>query len=204
MSNCFDPLFPAELAAAILAAFLIRRYLFFLSFVKGRSMMNTLLDRDILLVRPTRRQLPPRGSIVICHYPGRVLRWPPTVRKLVLSFSRRHPAAGARIRPFFRDFFHIRACFVKRLVAIPGDTVEIHDGVLFINGETAIPPASCATLYPPLLETAPVQLGEHDCFVLGDNRTNSNDSRFIGPIPDRMILGRVVRILFPLSRFTRL
>lgn len=204
MNSPFDWPFLIELAAAVTAAFLIRRFLFFLSVVKGRSMMNTLHGNDILLVRPKVRRLPERGSIVICHYPGRYLRWPRAVRERVVKFSRRHPAAGAKIAPFFRDFFHLRTCFVKRLVAVPGDTVEIRGGILIINGKELDPPASCASVYPPSIEMAPVQLGARECFVLGDNRMNSNDSRFVGPIPDRFILGRATRILIPFSRFTRL
>lgn len=200
----FDWSFLFELAAAVLIAVLIRRFLFFLSVVKGRSMMNTLKNNDILLIRPRVRKLPDRGSIVICHYPGRMLQWPRPVKKFFRKFTGKHPAAGHFLAPFFKDFFHIRTCFVKRLVAVPGDTVEIRDGILLVNGEPADPPSSCATVFPALLVMPPRQLDAHECFVLGDNRMNSNDSRFIGPISDRMILGRAIRVMFPFFRNARL
>ena len=90
--------------------------------------------------------------------------------------------------------------FVKRLVALPGDTVEFKDGQLYVNGEyvdeTNIDFGSVAHT-----NLGPITLGEDEYFVVGDNRGNSNDSRAVGPISRKMIVAHVQRVLWPLSKF---
>jgi signal peptidase I len=84
-----------------------------------------------------------------------------------------------------------RAVFVKRLVAIAGDTVAIWDGVLYVNrrpqNESYVNLGlNDSTFYGP--ERVPA----NHVFVLGDNRSNSIDSRVIGPVPVSDVLGRVL------------
>lgn len=90
--------------------------------------------------------------------------------------------------------------FVKRLIALPGDTLEIRAGVVYVNGElvdeTDIDMYSQSTF-----SMGPVQLGEDEFFVMGDNRGNSNDSRRVGPISHDMIVAHVRRVILPLSKF---
>lgn len=114
---------------------------------------------------------------------------------------------------------------IKRLVALPGDTVELRDGRLLINGEAAqYSPAEPAleTLGPGRVLAAmrstetvagssrrvqhlpglhaggqfgPLRVPAEHYFMLGDNRDNSADSRFIGAVPRRLLVGRAHHIL---------
>ena len=83
--------------------------------------------------------------------------------------------------------------YVKRVVAVPGDTVVIKGGRLFVNGEKYDDVADTESItYSGLAETK-LTLGEDEYFVLGDNRNNSEDSRYqsIGLISKKQIKGKV-------------
>lgn len=82
--------------------------------------------------------------------------------------------------------------YIKRVVAVPGDTVQIIGGRLYVNGEQVVDER-----YDKMAEAGiagnPLVLGVDEYFVLGDNRNSSEDSRSanIGPVRSRDILGRV-------------
>ena len=92
--------------------------------------------------------------------------------------------------------------FVKRLVALPGDTVEIRQGLLFVNGQAIAHPEKmniAPRANTPAYTCPERTLGADEYFVLGDNRGNSNDSSSIGPIPRSMILAHVRTVIWPLG-----
>ena len=94
--------------------------------------------------------------------------------------------------------------FVKRVIGLPGDTIEIIEGVLHINGEPLdepyLDPARCR-----FMDTRPPRtLGPDEYFVMGDNRDRSNDSRSVGPIRRRAIRGKVICVLFPFRRIRKI
>ena len=84
--------------------------------------------------------------------------------------------------------------FVKRVVGLPGETVEVRKGTVYVDGE-ALP--------EPYLERKddssanPLTLSEKEYYVIGDNRRNSNDSRAWGTVPEDNIVGRVWLIYWP-------
>ena len=90
--------------------------------------------------------------------------------------------------------------FVKRLVALPGDTLEFREGLLYVNGEY-VDETDIDMNTESFISLGPVTLGEDEYFVVGDNRGNSNDSRRVGPITRDMIVAHVQRIVWPLSKF---
>jgi signal peptidase I len=139
-----------------------------------------------------------------------IFKWDDPKRgDIVVLFS---PADGTRL--------------VKRVVAVPGDQVEMRDNQLFVNGQPARQsPITVAEseeqgpayvldedLYghthkmmvtpeiPAVRSFGPVAVPVDHYFVLGDNRDNSNDSRFIGFIQRRRIVGKAVAVAFSLDR----
>ena len=80
--------------------------------------------------------------------------------------------------------------YVKRVVAVPGDTVEFRDGRLYVNGKQEN--GGYDKVADPGIAEAPIVLGNDEFFVLGDNRNNSEDSRSgnIGPVKKELIEGR--------------
>ena len=88
--------------------------------------------------------------------------------------------------------------FVKRVVGIPGDTVAVFGGLLYINGE---PVYEDYIEYPPHYMLPETEVAEGHYFVLGDNRANSNDSHVdaVGQLERRQILGRVDAVVWPFS-----
>lgn len=93
--------------------------------------------------------------------------------------------------------------FVKRVIGLPGDTIEVTGGVLSVNGvvyeEPYLSPER-TTRFHKAANTFSITLGEDEYFVMGDNRDNSNDSRSVGVIKGDMFVGKVRTILWPLNR----
>jgi signal peptidase I len=88
--------------------------------------------------------------------------------------------------------------FVKRVIGVPGDRVEIREGTVFVNGEALDEPYITDHDSSDMRE---MTLQDKQYFVLGDNRRGSNDSRNWGPVPEENILGKVWIIYWPLSNW---
>lgn len=89
-----------------------------------------------------------------------------------------------------------RTNFVKRLVGLPGDTVSMLNGTLYVNGEAIDEPyITNKANYNMQAYT----LKDDEYFVLGDNRSSSNDSHIIGPISREQIKGHVRCVAFPIK-----
>jgi signal peptidase I len=90
--------------------------------------------------------------------------------------------------------------FIKRVVGLPGDTVEIRAGHLYVNGhelrESYVPPSYMDGLTYPAIQIPP-----DNYFVMGDHRDSSNDSRMFGPVPRRYIYGKAVFAYWPFEHF---
>ncbi len=94
-----------------------------------------------------------------------------------------------------------RVFVVKRVVGVPGDTVEMRSGELLINGERLEQRFITDAGVPLGSSTFPaVTLPEDAYFLLGDNRTNSADSRLYGPVPLLSIAGRAAAVILPPRR----
>lgn len=88
---------------------------------------------------------------------------------------------------------------VKRVIGLPGETVELRRGIVYVNNEPLPEPFPHDLGYQ---STVAITLGPLSYFVMGDNRDNSNDSRSFGPVKREHIVGRVWLRYWPLSEFT--
>lgn len=147
---------------AVIAALIIRTFIFEPVRVSGGSMKETLQNNEIMIVTKYDYLFgkPNRFDIVICHYPGR------------------------------------KEAFVKRIVGLPGDTVSMNNGILSVNG---VEYEENYITHRPGYTLDEISLADDEYFVLGDNRSNSNDSHIIGPIHRNQILGHSRLVIFPFS-----
>ncbi|MDO8915073.1 MAG: signal peptidase I [Coriobacteriia bacterium] len=91
---------------------------------------------------------------------------------------------------------------IKRVIAVGGQTIDIRDGKVFVDGTQRVEPFVNAA-YPDHYDAdAPFTVPEGSVYVMGDNRPNSKDSRYIGAQPVSRILGRAFAIYWPLGRLT--
>jgi signal peptidase I len=87
--------------------------------------------------------------------------------------------------------------FIKRVIGLPGDLIEIHHGILYVNGKAQTEPY-CRE--QPFYELPPYVVPAGKLFVMGDNRNHSNDSHRWGALDKRRLVGRAVCIFWPPSR----
>ena len=86
--------------------------------------------------------------------------------------------------------------FVKRIIGLPGETIEIRDGTVYIDGE---PIAETYLTRVDDQSMDPITLAKDEIFVMGDNRPVSRDSRAVGPLTLDEIYGRVLFVAFPFN-----
>lgn len=174
-----------SIAVALLVVFVLKSFFFTIIRVDGTSMHPTLLDDQRLFVSVLDVKLKgaDRGDIVICHYPNRTTE--------ILGIT-------------------TKTNFVKRVVAVEGDTVSRVSNVTYVTygdtGETVALDEKWAARYPGY--DYEYTLAEDEYFVVGDNRGNSHDSRDwndwvpdrdVGPITKNMLVGKVRFIIWPFS-----
>lgn len=94
--------------------------------------------------------------------------------------------------------------YIKRVIGLPGETIEVKDDALFINGKKHDEPylSEIKADYHGngmsyTVDFGPVEVPQGHIFVLGDNRPNSEDSRELGPIPLEMVVGRGELVFWP-------
>lgn len=95
--------------------------------------------------------------------------------------------------------------FVKRVIGMPGDTLEVKGGVLYINGEAVeeeyLSADRTAHFHSASSNFGPIEIPEDKYFVMGDHRDYSNDSRQVGLIDRDMFVGQATYVFWPFSRF---
>ena len=173
---------------ALVVALLVKQFLFAAYYIPSPSMQPTLTDGDRIVVNKLSYRLHEvnRGDVVV--------------------FRRSDPDPEG-----INDL-------IKRVIALPGETVEVLDGKVYVNGGMLIEPYLApatrnSTGGFPMLP--PGCIGDRDSinrctvpddhvFVMGDNRRNSKDSRFFGPVAESDIVGRAFLRVWPLGDLGRL
>jgi signal peptidase I len=99
------------------------------------------------------------------------------------------------------DSLHSSDAFIKRVIGLPGDTVEVKNGKVFVNGE---PQQESYIAAKPDYQYGPVMVPDDAYLVLGDNRNKSFDSHYWGFVPKDHVIGRAVFRFWPLNRIGEL
>ena len=191
---------PLLVVVAMVAAFLVRTFAFQAFFIPSPSMgcagcpVHTLEIDDKILVSKVSYRLhdPRRGDIV-------VFECPPAANCADRSRSDNAVVRGVRfvgervglVPPSTEDY-------IKRVIALPGETVEGRDGEVYVDGRI---------LHEPYLpdevitrDFGPVEVPKDSLWVMGDNRQNSGDSRVFGAIRRDSVVGRTILRLLPIRR----
>ncbi|MEM0981801.1 MAG: signal peptidase I [Cyanobacteria bacterium P01_H01_bin.58] len=170
--NSTNPVVEAvqTLGLSIILALGIRTFVAEARYIPSGSMEPTLEINDRLVVEKVsyRFNPPDRGDIVVF--------WPPD--ELFEEGQRRD-------------------AFIKRVIGLPGDTVEVTDGVVYVNDE---PLDEDYTKEPPAYLWGPETVPEDAYLVLGDNRNSSYDSHSWGFVPAENIIGKAVVRFWPPGR----
>jgi signal peptidase I len=172
------------LAVAFGLAYVIQAYVVRPYKIPSASMEPTLEVGDMVLVNRFiyHFENPHRGDIIVFHPPG------------VGDEAVKGDTTEASVN------------YIKRVVGLPGETVQILHGQVLICQR---PHVGCYVLHEPYLDQAenqdtgnfgPYVVPQGDYFVMGDNRDDSLDSRFWGPVPRRNIIGEAFLIYWPLDR----
>lgn len=157
---------------AILAAFLLRTYVVEAYYIPSGSMEPTLMVGDRILVN-----------------------------KLAFDFSKVHRGEIVVFRktpgdlggPKIKDL-------VKRVIGLPGETISSSNGKVMINGKPLKEPWLPKGVLTRGIRTQ--KIPPHQYFLLGDNRSNSLDSRFFGPVPKSYFIGQAFVIFWPINRIS--
>ncbi|MGH9183661.1 MAG: signal peptidase I [Acidimicrobiales bacterium] len=183
------------LVTAVVIAVLLRAFVAQAFFIPSASMVPQLEVGDRVVVSKLAYDLhdPRRGDVVVFDCPTRagcIGDLEEGGDSLVEGAARGVLEAVGLRQPSTEEF-------VKRVIALAGETVEGRGGDIFIDGKRLVEP-----YLPPGSQTAPfdpVEVPAEEVWVMGDNRQNSSDSRVFGPIPWDTVVGRaVVRVWPPL------
>jgi signal peptidase I len=168
------------IGAALVIALVVKAFLFQAFYIPSDSMVPTLKTNDRVIVNKLSYKLHPvhRGDIVVFKTPK--------------------GPNGNPIDPTIKDL-------IKRVIALPGETVSAQDGKVYINGqpldEHYLPAGTitdCSHFEASCFPTGPLPANEY--FVMGDNRQGSRDSRYFGAISKSEIVGRAFVRVWPLNR----
>jgi len=187
---------PILLVVALAIAIIIKTFLVQAFSIPSISMAPTLERGDRILVCRicTRVSDVQRGDIIVFSnpHPG-----PGTDRGVVGGLLHWLGEGIGVAQPENKDY-------VKRVIGLPGDVVELHDGTLFLNGTAMDEPY--LNPEPDTQPYGPVTVPPGMLFVLGDNRAHSGDSRFppptgLGYVPEDTVIGKAFVIVYPPSRW---
>ncbi len=159
------------IAIALLISLIVRVFIAEPRYIPSESMFPTLEIGDRLVVEKVSYRLGEihRGDIV-------VFQPPPQLQQ---------------------QGYQANQAFIKRAIALAGDTVAVKEGVVLVNGQAL---QEDYIAQPPNYELIPITVPEGTIFVMGDNRNNSNDSHIWGFLPETNAIGHAVFRFYPFNR----
>lgn len=92
--------------------------------------------------------------------------------------------------------------YIKRIIGLPGETVQVIDGYMYINGKKLDEHYGAEVMEDPGIAAEPIKLGDDEYFVLGDNRNHSSDGRVasVGVLTRDMLIGRAWVRIYPFNK----
>ena len=186
---------PVLIVVAFALALLIKTFVLQAFYIPSGSMLPTLQVGDRILVEKVSYRFgePDRGDVVVFERSLNPALPPPGAGDSVID-----DVANA-----FRSLFGFptngEQDFVKRVMAVGGDTIEGRDGTVYVNDEPVdepfLPNGVVTTNFPPQ------QVPPGEIFVMGDNRGNSDDSRNFGSVDVDEVVGRAFVLIWPPKDF---
>jgi len=173
----------------VIVTSILQSQLFALTTVHQSSMQDTLQEGHTLIINKVIYQFskPNRGDIIV------FLR-----EENTKGFINRYKVFLKDVELKFRKSFRSNR-LIKRIIAVEGDKIDIHDGKVYINDQLLNEPYAKG-ITPEMDLKYPFVVPPGHVFVMGDNRENSLDSRSFGPVPVSSIEGKAVFRVFPFSK----
>ena len=180
---------PVLIIIAFAVALLIKTFLLQAFYIPSASMEPTLIEGDRVLVEKVSYRLGDveRGDVVVFE------------KDLGAAVAEPDESFWTDIVDGVRSLFGFPTGstqdFIKRVVAVEGDTVEGKGGAVYVNGREVREPYLAPNT--EISDFGPTEIPGDMLFVMGDNRTNSDDSRNFGPIPEEEVVGRAFLLIWP-------
>ena len=194
------------IVVALVLALLIRYFIGTPTVVKMSSMKPTLIENQRLILNRwtrTTHQMPERGDIITLEAPSDKLVDIDDTDNVVARYDNEPTNWFSKFTYYFLEIG--KESYIKRVIALPGEHLEIKDGKVYINGEELDEPylqdnviTTAGDVNNPFYDLV---VPENCIFVMGDNRAGSTDSRAFGCVPLDKIEGTVWIRFWPFNLF---
>jgi signal peptidase I len=181
---------PFLIIGALIVAVLVKSFLIQVFWIPSGSMEETLQIGDRVIVNKLSYRIgdPGRGDVIVFE--------PETFE---------HESVATKVSRNLLESVGLRtpqSDLIKRVIGLPGETVEIHDNHVYVDGNPIDEPYLADGLV--MRDQGPWEVPASHYFVMGDNRNSSNDSRVFGAIARDRIVGRAFSVVWPPSRWSGL
>jgi signal peptidase I len=189
-SRSFWKELPILIVVALVVAVLIKTFLVQAFFIPSGSMNDTLLEGDRVMVNKLAFRLgdPARGDVIVFDSPMETNGDGETIFGALV----RHVAESLGLSS-------PDSALIKRIIALGGETIEIRQNLVYIDGTALDEPYLKEGSSMP--DYGPLTVPEGQVFVMGDNRSSSSDSRVFGPVAEGEIVGKAFVRVWPPSRW---